>query len=229
MADRTRWGLVAFGGGLAVLGGWLFYSEWAKRQLIEEFMSEVHELRAFYMTAIADGELDENELRLIGDLEQAIETKEKQLEREGLIPEILDRLAKIGIIVTAGFIAAKVVVWLLKHYKPPGSGLHTFTCPSCGAVFSTEEALNGHVRDVHGVNPAGAAEAYEAFQQTPAWVQSLVAATADVGEWLRQPGWQGVPNWALLAIALACILLIALSWGLLSPQLAPVAAAILVL
>lgn len=229
MADRSvRWGLVAVGGGMTVIGGYFLYREWSKRQLVEEYMSEVEELRAFYMTAIADGPLDEGELAMIGVLQQALETKEKELEREGLIPEILDRLAKLGIIVAAGYVGAKIVVWLLRHYKPPGSGPHTFTCPSCGMVFSTEEALNDHVRDVHGVNPAGAAEAYEAFQRTPNWVQSLVAATADVGEWLRQPGWAGVPIWALLLIALACILLIALSWGMLGPQLAPVAAAILV-
>lgn len=227
MADRVRWGLVAVGGGMAVIGGYLLYGEWARRQLVEEYMSEVHELRAFYMTAIADGVLDEGELDMIGVMQQAIETKEKELEREGLIPEILDRLAKLGIIVTAGYVGAKIVVWLLRHYKPPGSGPHAFTCPTCGAVFSTEEALNQHVRDVHGVNPAGAGEAYNAFQQSPSWVQSLVAGAANVGEWLKQPGWQGVPNWALLLIALACLALIALTFGVLSPQLAPVAAAIL--
>lgn len=214
--------VVKVGGVVCVVSaGYLLFREWQRGQLVEEYISEVHELRTFYETAVADGELDQNELQIIGDLERAMAAKEKELEREGMIPTIIQRLSELGIVVGsvgALYIAGKIVTWLLRN-RPPRPP--TFTCPSCGQTFATENQLETHVRDAHGIAVGNAEAAWQEFIKTPDWVQDLVGAWSGL-EALIRDNWKVLTVGAIVIIVLAIIAIIIFSGGSLAPELAPI-------
>lgn len=220
-------GVLLVGTGLLAVGGYFWWKDWTHQKLVEEYISEAQELRAYYDTAVADGDYTPEEMEGVALRQNQMDAKEKELEREGLIVDILDHLARLGIIVSAGYIAAKIVEWLLRNRPPTPPA---WQCPVEGSSFSTETDLYRHLEEVHGIVPEGASEAYNRFRNLPKWMQDLVRVTSGVGNSINTY-WDQLPLGTQLAIILALLTLIAISGGLfspLAPALRPIASLMLV-
>jgi len=214
--------VLGIGAGVGVIGLAVYfaYSEYLNNEMIKEYMSEVEELEVFYRNAIADGTLSDAELAGIEMREKALAVKEVKLERKGIIAEVIAELSKFGIVVSAGYISVKIVKFFMDHHKPPPP----YKCEICGASFQSVEILEKHIKQYHGVNTALIPQAEAAFRALSQTWQRTLAGLSGVGGVIWN-SWSTLPVWAYILIATACIVLIVLSWGSLSPALVPVAVA----
>lgn len=211
------------GGAIMAGAGYLSWREYQKGELLRDYLAEVQELEAFYKTAAADGSFSEEDRRGTETRERALDTKEREIQRKDMVAELVDSLARLGIVVSAGYITAKVLRIIQDRHKPPPP----YKSVLDGEQFSTTEGLEQHVKEVHGVDQEALDNAQMGFQNlAPTW-QRWLAAASGLGERIYQR-WAEQPAWVYLAIAAACVLLIVLTYYLLAPALAPVLVAVVI-
>ena len=208
-------------GGVGLLGmaAYFVFAEWQKSEIIKEYMSEVEELESYYNNQVIAGQLTEAGYKGIEIRERALAAKETELERKGWIAEILDSLAKFGIVASAGYISAKVVQEIIKRNPPPPP----YKCNVCGLHFNTLAALNRHVKKAHAVRMEQVPLAEKAFRALSPTLQRMLATVSGLGRQIYNT-WANLPVGVYIAIAAAALIIIVLTWGTTSPALAPIAA-----
>lgn len=228
MADNT----IKFIAGATIIGGvcvglyyWVIRPGQEREQeiiaLLNDAEAETAEFCAYSLRAVTEG-IPEEVYGPVCEAYQAAMTAKLDHARDLVVTEtFIDRVVQtaweFGIdIVKFAFLAVAVIGsfyatgWLIKEIhkrirRPPN-----FPCGKCGAVFVSEAELEAHVRATHPVTTdiASIRAAQFAFQRLPYWVQSAVASEAAVYDTVYEP-WESLSPALILAIALACIVLMA--------------------
>lgn len=203
MAVKTEHVLLGVaGGGFTILGFYLIYSEYQKNKHIAEYLAKAERAENAYRNAI-DADNVEEAQDIAQFYESLMRQEEKVIKAEGGAERLVKRLAQLGIIVFVGLISYSIIRYLMKKYPP--RNYQPPTTPS-------------------QVVPANIPVGESAFRKLSRYLKGLVNSFAEVPEYMTEQTWVGLPRWALLALALAAMLLIALSMGLFGPALAPIAA-----
>jgi hypothetical protein len=200
---------LTIGGGLICIGGYLLWDQWTKSKLVAEFMDKVSRAEIAYRNAIGREDYEEAQ-SVAAFYEGLMHEEEEVIKAKGTLERLLDALAKLGIVVSAGYVGASVIKWLIKRFPPPPP----YKCPLCGAAFSTPELLDQHVRQCHPVDEEKIAEGQAAYNTLPGWIRSLVGSFSGIEEWMLAKSWQDLPRWQILALAAAAVVIIALCWWL---------------
>lgn len=190
------------GGGFALLGTWLLYSEYEKNKHIDEYLTKVQKYQAAYQSKIDANDV-EGAQRISEFYEQLMHEEEQVINSEGAIEKLIGKLAKLGIIVFGGLISYSIVKYVMNRYPP--NNYEPPTPP--GQVVAANV-------------PAGES----AYRKLSRYLKGVLHAFAEVPEYMTQESWAGLPNWVILVLAAAAAILIAVSFGLWSPALAPIAA-----
>lgn len=137
-----------------------------------------------------------------------------------------DIAAGWGIVIgstVAGYAAIKLVKnWTNKHKPPPN-----YPCPACDFVGATKGALAYHIKTIHQISKANAAQAQQVFLQSNLWAQSTVAVESGLYDKVYLE-WPKLSTTQILYIVLAIVVIVAaaiLSAGA-GAALAPAAAAL---
>ena len=175
----------ALGGyGIYKLGGWLEEREKTKRELQEEYASELDQLIAFQGAVAEKGEVTDFDNQILDAMTDALALKEHVIESysrswfEEVTEGAMMTLAGIGmpvvIFAIAGYVGYQVLRWLFKR-RPPRP--RPPRCPECDYPAIDDEDLEQHVKSVHRANtdPVAVLSAQAMFAQQPYWVQEAIA------------------------------------------------------
>lgn len=214
--------------GLGIGGYFLFVRPWAEAKekeiilLFEDIEMEVAEMATYAKRMVEEAIPEEVYSAALEAMQQAIT---KKIERgkdlvggETLVDWIITILHDFGIdIARVLFLGALVAGsfygagWLIKEIikkrrGPPPS----FPCGKCGAAFSTQAALEDHIRTTHPVTTEAATifQAQLQFQAMPGWVQAGVASEAGIFDRIYQ-AWTTLEPWEQVLIAIAAAVIVA--------------------
>lgn len=206
MAIKTDHVLIGIaGGGFTLIGVYLLYSEYEKNKHVDEFIEKTKKAQAAYQSAI-DADNVEQAQSIAEFYEQLMHEEVAIIESEGTLEKVIRRLAQLGIIIVSGgalYIGYKIIKYFMEKYPPKNYQPPT---PPTQPV------------------PANVSAAESAYRKLSRYLKGLLNSFAEVPEYMTEESWAGLPRWAILAIAAAAAILIALSWGTLSPALVPIAA-----
>ncbi|MBA7679362.1 hypothetical protein ES703_87654 [subsurface metagenome] len=226
------------GYGIYKLGGWLEEREKTKRELIDDYTTELRELIAFHETLVAKGTVTDLDEQILEALTAALAVKEHMAESyshtwlEEILNQTLETLTRVGIpialligmVAIAGYIVYQVIRAVFKH-RPPG-GPRPPQCPKCGMTFIDRAAMRLHIKTEHRANtdPVAVLSAQAMFAQQPYWVREAIAVES--GTYARAHArWDGLSGYEITMIAGAIATAIAVSIA--APGLGPAAALLL--
>jgi hypothetical protein len=207
MAVKTEHVLLGVaGGGVLLIGGYFWYSEYEKNKHIDEYLDKVQRAEIAYQNAI-DAENYEKAQQVLDFYQGIMDSEEKIINAEGGHTKLVKALTRLIGVAFAGALTYKIIDWLLKKYPPPN-----IKCPYDGSTFPTSKALEQHLLDVHGQElvPAQVPAAKGAYDKLKDWIKSLLSATSGVARSALDRDWGNLPTIDIVAIALAAALILAL-------------------
>lgn len=227
---KVNWGLVALGGGLGIIGGYGIYYLYSKQKMINSYVDLVKDYEREYRQFISDGKIDENEQELLHNKERLMNSLEEQIKDKGFFIDLIEALAKLGIVVSGGYIGAAIIRYLIRKYPPPPN----FRCPICNKTFPSDYKLRRHIEDTHHVTTTEpAAEAWEIIKTLDSWILQYIAIYTGLGSqfflWLKK-GWNELPyetKVMIIVLLIAALVIITIStFGMVAPETAPAIASL---
>ena len=226
MAEKQKSNLnyIILGSGLIIVGVAGIYYIYSKKSVIDEYIKLVKDYEREWKQYIADGDIDIDEGNMLQRKINALNTLEHYIKSRGWGVDLLDALARLGIIVTITLITYRVIKYISKRY-PPGGRPPQYTCPFDGRTFDTEDEFKRHLEDEHNiVDTEPAADVWDDIRNLPDWIHGLIAITTGLGntfyEYIVKPFNElplGVKLMLIVLILAAIIIIIALLNGLLLP------------
>jgi hypothetical protein len=201
---------LSIGGGLLCIGGYLLYDKWLESRLLEEYMDKVAKAENEFANAIAREDYETAE-RISDFYSSLMKEEEEIIERKGMLDKLRDVLWAAGFLVGMwGFYRYILKIIYNRWGRPPGG----FKCGFCDKTFSTSDELDSHMKKVHSYQfveeAVSAAEA--AYRTLHGWVKGLISVLSGVEEWVMDKPWTAVPQWVLITIAVAALVLVAVLW-----------------
>ena len=224
-------------GGVALgVCGVAAYYIYSRDKHVNEYLELAQEYSAKYQRFMSDEIITEDEQLMLDFEERQLSLLEEVIRDKGWWYHLLDKVQQIlGIYV---FFKITWALWKYVRDKWPPTGGHTFECPKCDYTTHSEDDLNRHVEEDHQPAPSQdpAYTMWDLLHQLSDDTLNLVLETAAMvsvnGYLLAEnigSSWASIPLEAKLMIIVVvlvlCALLIALSWGSLTPVLGPIAAA----
>lgn len=198
--EHVLWGVAL--GGFGLIGTWLLYSEYEKNKHIDEFIDKVKKAENAYQNAIAAGNIEEAQ-SIAQFYESLMHEEEAVINAEGGNERLIRRVTELIGVFFAGAISYKVITYLMKKYPPNNYQPPTPpTQPVLAAIAAGESA----------------------FRKFSRYLKGLLNSFAEVAEYMTEESWNGLPNWVIIALALAAAIIIALTFGLGTGALVPIAA-----
>lgn len=229
-APRVNLGLLVGGGAVIAVSAAAMYYIYSKNQLIDEYLKLAKSYEEEYERYGADGEIDETERAKLDAKAERLEYLEWLIAQKGWLFDLIDALARLGIV----FIGIKVTVNVIKYIwkrHPPGGQIPTYTCPQCGKDFDSEYQLKRHMEEHPVIDTSPAADVWPLIQQLPGWIINMIGVVGDFSVLLAENignAWGSIPlevQIAIIILVLAAIVIImAITFSFLSPALAPIAA-----
>ena len=222
-------GLVVGGGAVIAVSAAAIYYVYSKNQLIDEYLKLVASYDEEYQRYMADGVIDETEQKKLKDKGDRLSFLEELIRSKGWIVDLLEALAKLGIVAIIYKVTPKVIDYISRRYPPPGSTV----CPKCNKDLHSLWRLKRHLEREHKTKPIDtpeARDAWDAINQLPQWLLDVIAVVSGLGdtfwEYVGKPVTEISPEiWLVIVLAvLACILIIVFF-----PAVIPIVAAAVVL
>jgi hypothetical protein len=223
--EKAKW--IAIGGiGIVGIGaGALLYMEHIKRAAIEDYVSEAKELENKYKELGADGEISEDDKRIIQSYIDALRIKEEYIKGKGWLIDLINAIAVLFGVATAYKVTPQVVQYIMKRWPPKKP---EFKCPIDGEKFESEYQLKKHMEEEHPVKENTDA-AYNAFTALPEYLQETIATISAFYSGMEREArqrWDSLPEptrtIVLLAIAIACAIIIVYTLGAFALELSPI-------
>lgn len=224
-------GLLIGGGAVIAVSAAAMYYIYSKNKLIDEYLALVKSYEEEYERYYADGEIDETEKAKLDNKAERLEYLEWLIAQKGWLYDLIDALARLGIVFIGYKITVNVIKYIWKRH-PPGGQIPTYPCPEpgCNEVFDTEYRLKRHMDEHPVVDTSPAAEVWPLIQQLPGWIVDMIGVVGEGSVLLAENignAWGSIPleiQIAIIILVLAAIVIImAITFSFLSPALAPIA------
>lgn len=172
---KVDMGLLVGGGAVISVAGVAAYYIYSKNQLIDEYLKLAASYQEEYERYGADGEIDETEEAKLDVKRERLEYLEWLIAQKGWLIDLINALARLGIV----FIGYKITVNVLKYVwkrwppKPP-----SFECPECGEDLHTDYRLKRHLEEDHPeLTPTEeeAQDAWDYLQTLPQWLIDVIS------------------------------------------------------
>ena len=229
---RVNWGLLVGGGAVITVAGAAAYYIYSKNKLIDEYLKLVKSYEEEYQRYGADGEIDETEKAKLEEKAERLDYLEWLIAQKGWLFDLLSALAKLGIVFIGYKITVNVIKYIWKRW-PPGGQTPTYPCPEpgCDEIFDSEYQWSHHIKTAHPViDPLPAATVWPLIQQLPHWLIDMIGVVGGFSVLLAEnivKAWSSIPLETQIAIILlvlaAVAIIMAITFSLFSPVLAPIA------
>jgi len=224
-------GLLVGGGAVIAVSAAAIYYMQSKNKLIDEYTTLVKSYEEEYDRYWADGEKpDEAEQAKLEFKVDRLGFLEWLIAQKGWLFDLIDALAKLGIVFIGYKITSNVIKWIWKR-RPPGGQIPTYTCPQCGKDFDSEYQLKRHMKDHPVVDTSPAADAWTLIQQLPQWIINMIGVVGEGSALIAEnivKAWSSIPLEVQIAIIIlvlaAVVIIMAITFSFLSPILVPIAA-----
>jgi len=216
-------GYTLIGGGLITAGVAGIYYTYSKDSLIKEYVELVKDYEREYKEFGRDGEISRDENRILTDKADRLRGLEDLIKQKGWGVDLLDALAKLGIIALLYKITPGVIDYIMRKYPPPGSTV----CPICHKDLHTMYRLRRHLEKKHSPKPQDnpeARDAWDIIQDLPQWALDMIATLTELFEEFYSylgKAVEDIPPEVWFMIAVIAILIIAVFFPQLLPGVAP--------
>jgi len=206
---------------IAVVAGYYIYS---KNRLINEYTSLVNDYEREIKEFRQDGVIDEDEERILNQKEERLSLLEHQITHN-FLTDLINALAKLGIVVSAGYISAQVVKYIRRKYPPRPP-----KCPYCGKDLRgySDEQIKKHIDSHHNEPlPEKAPTTWTMIKKLPSLLKDLIAWMAKVPRDYLDKDYNEIPEAARWKIYVAVIevIVILIAAGIFLWYLVPIAGA----